>query len=526
MTLQRSVTRTFGAGSESGAALRVVIYARRSAAGGTSTADQVRMGQEDAGHHGWAVVAVHAESGQSASMYRKDGAPRAEWAKVLDLVAAGAVDLVWVRETSRADRQMATWAPFLDELRRGGVGLYVQADRRLYDLSVWRDHKTLLEDGIDNADESAKKSKRVKDGVDDNVRSGKPTGAAPLGYRNVYDPRTRKLTAREVDPAWSAVASEMFDRVGRGDSLASVARWLNGKGAPVPRAGKRWDERIVRTACENRAYLAERVHTFFGDEMPTTVPQGWRALVSRAQWTAAQNALQKIATVHAVRGRAPGAYSNLMSFTATCGLCGAPVAVGNARGVRVYVCSSGSRHAVVNQQDTDDYVMRLVVARMARPDLFASLTAADNDVIRKAEAEVEGIEAELAELGAEVKNRSGRARLAALDAIDDLEIKLGAARERLEKLAVPASLRELAHGAREDENAVRANWEGMTMAARRDAVRSLLAYFRVLPAPVVGVSPRTGKPMKARGIRGALDPRRVEHDWRDFTQPAAQISAA
>ncbi|OHV58682.1 hypothetical protein BCD48_42270 [Pseudofrankia sp. BMG5.36] len=419
---------------------------------------------------------------------------------------------------------MATWAPFLDELRRRGVALYVQADRRLYDLSVWRDHKTLLEDGIDNADESAKKSKRVKDGVDDNVRAGLPLSAAPLGYRNTYDPRTRKLTGRVVDPAWSAVAVGMFDRVGRGDSLASVARWLNSQSAPVPRAGKRWDARIVRTACEDRAYVAERVHTFAEDDAPTVVPTAWPALVSRAQWTAAQTALATIATVHAVRGRAPGGYSHLLSLIATCGICGESVRAYKVRGVGMYKCPIG--HVVINEADTDAYVARLVVARMARPDLVASLTAADDDVIRTANADIDGLEAELAELEDTVKTRSGRSRLAALDAIDDLEIKLGAARARLEQLTVPASLRELARDVHGGEDAVRANWKAMSVAARREAVRSLLDYFKILPAPVVGTSPRTGAPMKARGVRGALDPRRVDHRWHDPRQAPPMASDA
>jgi DNA invertase Pin-like site-specific DNA recombinase len=518
MSLRRPVTRAFGVDGDGGGPLRVVIYARRSAAGGTSAADQARMGREDAARFGWPVVAVAVESGQSASMYRKNGAPRAEWGRVLALVAAGEVDVVWVRATSRADRKMSTWAPFLDDLRLRGVGLYVQGDRKLYDLSVWRDHKTLLEDGIDNADESAKKSKLIKDGVDDNVRAGLPLSAAPLGYRNLYDERTRKLTGREKDPVWSPVAVEMFDRVGRGDSLASVARWLNERGAPALRRGAVWDAAMVRHTCEDRAYIAERVHTFAGDDTSTVMAMGWPALVDRAQWSAAQSALARIAQVHAVRGRAPGAFVNLVSFIATCGICDTPVTIGNSRGVKTYVCPTG--HVVLNQDDTDAYVARLVVARVARADLFASLTASDDDVIRKAEDDIKRIKAELAELTAAVKTRSGLARLAALDAISDLETELNTARERLESLAVPASLRELAHGAQGDEAAVRANWAGMSMAARRDAVRYLLAYFKILPAPVVGTNPRTGKPVRARGVRGALDVRRVVHAWRDYRQPS------
>jgi DNA invertase Pin-like site-specific DNA recombinase len=524
MTVKRPVSRVFG-DDDGGVGLRVVIYARRSAAGGKSAADQLRMGHEDAERLGWVVVAAPSETGQSASMYRKDGAPRAKWAVVLGLITSGAVDVLWVRETSRADRQMATWAPFLDDLRKRGVRLYVQADRRLYDLSVWRDHKTLLEDGIDNADESAKKSKRVKDGVDDNVRRGLPLGSAPLGYRNVYDPRTRKLTGREVDPRWSEVASEMFDRVGRGDSLAAVARWLAEKGAPVRRQGRVWDPTMVRVACEDRSYVAERLHLFAGDTEPLVVPMGWRALVSRAQWTAAQIALKRIAEVHAVRGRAPGAFVHLLSYTATCGPCGATLAAAQVDGVGRYVCSAPGRHVVVNRDDADDYVTRLVIARMARPDLIASLTATDDDLIRTAESDVAGIQAELAELSAEVKTRTGFSRLAALDAIDDLETKLGAARERLETLAVPASLRDLARDAQENEDAVWVNWEAMTMAARRDAVRSLLVSVALLPPPTVGINPRTGRPMKARGTRGALDPRRIAYTWREANQPATASAA-
>lgn len=523
--------------------LRVVIYARRSHSGGTSADDQVRMGREDAEANGWTIVAEHSESGQSASMYRADGRPRAEWAKVQALVDSGAVDLVWVRETSRADRTPRSWSAFLDEMRIAGVRLHVRNDRRTYDLADWNDHKALLHDGIENADESAKKAKRVKDGLDDHVRRGLPTTPAPLGYRNVYDGR-RRLAGREVDPLWKSTAIKMFERVGRGDSLSSVADWLNKVGAPLRGGGfwrdrennpkpaeqqiRKWTQKAVRAACEDRAYVAERLYTFGGDQEPTISAMKWEPLVTREQWAATQRALGIIEKTHAVRGRAPGGYRHLLSNIATCHA-GCPLrAEPGRRGSRIYACTNGAgRHVSINGDDLERYVTDLVLNRLARGDLLASLMRVEDDDVRQAESAVAELETELSALELEAGRRKGRARLAVVDAIEATERELDLARGRLDSLQTPPALGDLAKVASEGLVAIRATWKDMKLPARREAVRLLLPELVILPAPLavdddgnVILSSRTGRPKFTRAVRGAVDPRRVRHRFIGEDAPA------
>ncbi len=64
-------------------------------------------------------------------------------------------------ESSRGSREQAEWATLLNLLRDSGILLHVTSHRRLYDLNNPRDRRTLDEDGVDSAYESAKTSMRI-----------------------------------------------------------------------------------------------------------------------------------------------------------------------------------------------------------------------------------------------------------------------------------------------------------------------------------------------------------------------------
>lgn len=110
------------------------------------------------------------------------------------MLRPGEVLQLW--ESSRGSREQAEWTTFLNLLRDNDVRLHVTSHHRLYDLSNPRDRRTLDEDGVDSAYESAKTSMRIKRHTAANAAKGRPHGRVPFGYRRIYDPNTGRLVSQ------------------------------------------------------------------------------------------------------------------------------------------------------------------------------------------------------------------------------------------------------------------------------------------------------------------------------------------
>ena len=114
---------------------------------------------------------------------------RTGWPQVIALIRAGQVDVVWLYETSRADRRGSTWHLFLEACEDHGVLVWVERARRLYDVRKETDMSDLGSEGVANRRESDRAKERTRDAKDDarellslrTVLGGPP----PLGYRQV-----------------------------------------------------------------------------------------------------------------------------------------------------------------------------------------------------------------------------------------------------------------------------------------------------------------------------------------------------
>jgi hypothetical protein len=104
------------------------------------------------------------------------------------------------------------------------VRIYVTSHDRLYGMDIPRDRRTLDEDGTDAAYESAKTSLRILRDVAAFAAKGHPHGAAPYGYRHVYDSNTGEFLRREPREDEAVNVRDLFARLAQRHSLRSIAR--------------------------------------------------------------------------------------------------------------------------------------------------------------------------------------------------------------------------------------------------------------------------------------------------------------
>lgn len=234
--------------------LRAVSYARNSSARQKSIADQLKENRADADDIGVELVA---ELSDPVSASPHSTATCKNWATILDMVPTIDVILLW--ELSRGDRTNDSWVAFLSLCKEHGTVIRVTGHRRTYDPRKWRDHKALLEAGIEAQDESERTSERTTRGFAAQAANAKPTGRTTYGYQRLYHERTRKLVRQEPHPEHAAIVREIVQRIGRGHDVSAVARDLSRRGVPTPDSGGIWHTRDVKYVAATGMYPGARV---------------------------------------------------------------------------------------------------------------------------------------------------------------------------------------------------------------------------------------------------------------------------
>lgn len=160
--------------------------------------------------------------------------------------------------------------------------------------------------------------------------------------------------------------------------------------SPSPEGGA-WSRSGIRRQLLNPLYIGKRV--FRGE----VVGDGdWPPLVAEDLYWACVRLLRDPARTTTRPGRAV----HLLSYLVRCEVCGGPLSTssGTRRGhpVREYACLR-KRCASAKADVLDEYVQRVIVAWLSRPEVFESLSAdpgADADVAH-ARAEAQRLRAEL-----------------------------------------------------------------------------------------------------------------------------------
>lgn len=304
----------------------------------------------------------------------------------------------------------------LSDLEGGKVQVVVSVDldrllRTTRDLNTLIDHgaKVVTVDGeidLASADgefratmlagiarfESRRKAERQQRANEARASQGKWVGGRrPFGFEP--DGTTvRPDEATAVRAGYQAVLS--------GLPLAAVARSWNEQGfttgqtrqARSGHAGEPspWQAHSVRAVLLNPRYIG-RVR-YKGEVMPT--PAEWPAIVSEETFEATRSLLMNPARRTA--GRAP---TRLLTGIARCAVagCGATVhSGGNSRpGVPTYRCSGSLGHIARKAEPVDDYVSRITVARLSRPDAAALMHRRDLPDVEQLRADATGLRGRL-----------------------------------------------------------------------------------------------------------------------------------
>lgn len=207
------------------------------------------------------------------------------------------------------------------------------------------------------AEESDQKSRRITRKHKELAMTGKPHGGR---RRFGYEPGMQELRADEA-----AIVRDLVARLLNGESLASLARWLNDKKVPTTSGGK-WTGPNLGTMLKRPMLAGFRVHN--GE------------VVARAEWPAIidetthrsvtqklNNPARKTTTGNATR--------HLLSGLGRCAECGGvlrgrPGRYDKTR--RVYQCES-TRHVHRDAEVVDKAVELLIVERLEQSDVHGAL---------------------------------------------------------------------------------------------------------------------------------------------------------
>lgn len=355
-------------------ATRAAIYARQSVHEPEGIKRQIAACRALAESREYSIVAEYVDDNVSGYKARGEGTG---FARLLDDARAGRFDVLIVRKLDRLGRSLSA----LETLTAARVNT-VTTDGALDLASPSGRLVANVLTSVSRAESEIKAERRVFANAD-RRQSGIPTsGRVPYGYTWIPTAeRDKSGAAYALDPERAGDVRAIYDAFLAGVPLGSIARDLNDAGKrTVPT--KRHPEGVPFTPTTLRRMLLSPYYAALlplpavdGEQRPydqraitreTCVPGAWPAIVTPEEWTEAKARLE-----HPERKTSPGPTRRwLLSGLAVCGTegCGRPIrAGGGERGVHSYRCASMA-HFMRLGDPLDDFVQRVVIARLSRPD--------------------------------------------------------------------------------------------------------------------------------------------------------------
>jgi len=381
--------------------LRAAIYARQSVAEPEGIRRQVEACRALADARDYLVVDTYEDD--SVSGYRERGEGTA-FARMLADARAGKFDVLIVRKLDRLGRSLAA----LEALTAAKVNT-VTTDGALDLASPSGRLVANVLTSVARAESEVKAERRVFANADRRTKGVPTSGRVPYGYTWVpMAERGDEGTAYVLDDERAPDVRRIYDEFLAGVPLGSIARDLNLAGRrtlPTKRhpEGVPFSPTTVRRILMSPYYAAllplPREDGGVYDQRDITrdscVEGAWPAIVTPDEWAEAKTRLE-----HPERKTSPGPTRRwLLSGIAVCGVCKQPIrAGGGERGIHSYRCGSMA-HFMRRGVPLDDFVERLVVARLERPDAVDLLVDRERPDVDALRAERRRLEVSLRELG-------------------------------------------------------------------------------------------------------------------------------
>ena len=247
------------------------------------------------------VYTVHGGSAFKGSKKFDD-----EWANVIRDITRGIITVLVVWKTDRIDRKLQTYQMIKEVLDAGGRVEFV-TQPHLNDLSTMGGRVALkIQEEVAYEESKIKSDRAIM--TRDNLRgAGSITSRPPFGYVVVGEKKAKRF---EVIEKLRPTIIEIFKCCIAGDSLETIARWLDSEGIATTRGGK-WSKPTVKDIINNRAYMG-----YIQDNSGKTIGT-CPAIIGAAIWKAAGDKLHS----HPKRGPQQNVDKALCAGSIFCGQC-------------------------------------------------------------------------------------------------------------------------------------------------------------------------------------------------------------
>lgn len=298
--------------------------------------------------------------------------PREDFPRLMRDIASGAfgAPVLHLWETSRGARTMSDSVALYDALKAARIMLRVTTHERTYKPWLDVDRKHLLQDAIENEQETAKSSKRLVRDLGDRAKKGRPHGRIPYGYRAIYSTENGDLLRREPRPDEAAVVLEMYQRIAKGHALGKIVADLTRRGI-LTRSGTPWRVTSMTKLCRRRLYIGEREfhpgrRGHRGLSANPLITEGvWEPIVSRDLWLMVNAILRDPGRRTSREGGLKWCYSGIPG----CHVCGEGMTVSLARKHPMYR-STLRGCTMVRKDELDEILTEVLIAYLSREDIF------------------------------------------------------------------------------------------------------------------------------------------------------------
>lgn len=326
----------------------------------------------------WTVVTEYVDNDVSASKARGAGTA---WAKMLDEAAAGAFDVLIAVDLDRLLRRVDDLAPLT---ATGAKVLTVDGEIDL--TTADGEFRATMLAGIARF-EVRRKSERQQRANEARALKGRMvTARRAFGFAQ-DGMSLMDLEARAVRDGYTDLLA--------GIPLAEIARRWNARGLVTPQLRRGvhkdepspWRPDAVRSVLLNPRNMGKAVYR--GEIVADS--QG-PAIVPEETWRAAQAVLRNPA-----RNTGKSNARHLLSGLALCAVCGVRVHGGAAsrKGIRIYRCSASHAHVSRMAVPVEEYLTRVVIARLTRSDALELLHDTDRPDVEALRTEANGLRGRL-----------------------------------------------------------------------------------------------------------------------------------
>jgi DNA invertase Pin-like site-specific DNA recombinase len=218
-----------------------------------------------------------------ASAYKGNKKFDATWAQVIKDFENGVITVLVVWMQNRLDRKLQTMR-MIEEVREAGGRIEFVTQPHLNDLSSMGNRIALnVEMEIAHGD-SENKSKAVLRTRGEIKANGGITSRAPFGYAIKGAKKHKYFVVIEL---LRPIIEAIFEKCISGDSLVTIAKWLDVQEIKTARGGK-WSNTTVKNIINNRAYMGY-IQDNEGKAIGTCP-----AIIDAAIWKSANDALKKV----------------------------------------------------------------------------------------------------------------------------------------------------------------------------------------------------------------------------------------